>query len=62
MGDAKVNVRRETFQFNDSADADIGTDSYLIDGETVIKTDGGGARSKAGVVRDIERGKVWIEF
>lgn len=53
MGDAKVNVRRGTFQFDNSDAAGIGADCYLVDDETVTTTDGGGARSKAGVVRDI---------
>ena len=67
-GDQKVKVRRGTFQFNNSAGADeltaadIGAECYLVDDETVAKTNGGNARSKAGVVRDIEGGKVWIEF
>lgn len=68
MGDAKIKVRRGTFHFNNSAAADeltttdIGSDCYLVDDETVAKTNGGNARSKAGVVRDIEEGKVWVEF
>ncbi|MEW2917425.1 hypothetical protein AB1A64_10170 [Ruegeria sp. ANG10] len=62
MGDAKVNGRRGTFQLDNCAAADIGADFFLVDDETVTKTDVGGARSKAGVVLDIECGKVWIEI
>ncbi len=67
-GDQKVTVRRGHFKFNNSAAADeltaadVGKECYLVDDETVAKTDGGGTRSVAAIVHEIEGGKVWLEF
>lgn len=43
--------------------ADIGKTCYLVDDQTVAKTDGGATRAAAGRVRDIDPdGDVWIAF
>lgn len=42
--------------------ADIGNDCYLVDDQTVAKTDGTGARSAAGKVFDVDAKGVWVEF
>lgn len=42
--------------------ADVGVDCYLVDDETVAKTDGAGTRSRAGVVRGLEGGGVWVDL
>lgn len=42
--------------------ADIGKVCFLADDQTVAKTSNGGARSPAGIVRQIESGKVFVEL
>lgn len=68
-GDIKVKVRRDGwFRFANSVAgdlitiADIGASCYIVDNQTVAKTDGGATRSVAGKVRDVEATGVWIEF
>ncbi|KPN64261.1 hypothetical protein SAMN04488527_101262 [Aliiroseovarius crassostreae] len=67
-GDTQVKVRRGNFRYLNSAgadeltNADVGKPCYLVDDETVAKTDGGGTRSVAGTLREVEGGQVWIEF
>ena len=65
-GDAHVNARSGTFLFRGATGADeitrteIGKDCFVVDDETVAKTDGGGTRAKAGRVRAVEGANVWI--
>lgn len=40
--------------------ADVGKSAYIVDDQTVAKTDGGNARSVAGTVRDVDTQGVWI--
>lgn len=40
----------------------IGKMAYILDDQTVALTDGGGARSVAGRVRDVDATSVWIDF
>lgn len=68
-GDVKAPVRRDGwFRFaNSSAGdlitiADIGNDCYVLDNQTVAKTDGTATRSIAGKVRDVDAAGVWISF
>lgn len=68
-GDLKAPVRRDGwFRFANSAAADaitiadIGNSCYVVDNQTVAKTDGTGARSVAGKIRDVDAVGVWIEF
>ncbi|WP_282045544.1 hypothetical protein [Roseibium album] len=42
--------------------ADIGSDCYGVDDQTVAKTDGTGTRSVAGRVFDVDAIGVWVEF
>lgn len=42
--------------------ADIGNDCYLVDDQTVAKTNGAGTRSAAGTVFDVDAKGVWVEF
>ena len=42
--------------------ADIGKDCFIIDDETVAKTDGASTRSRAGIVADVDDGGVWVQF
>jgi len=67
-GDLRVKVRRGTWRFaNSSAGdaitlADVGSDCYVVDDQTVAKTNGTSTRSVAGKVRDVEASGVWVEF
>ncbi|MEL7754009.1 hypothetical protein VO57_008850 [Citromicrobium bathyomarinum] len=67
-GDLSVNVRPGTFRFNNSASTDaitiaeIGDVCFIVDDETVAKTDGSGTRSPAGFVADIDDQGVWVRF
>lgn len=68
-GDIKVPVRNDGwFRFSNSAAgdlitiADIGNNCYIVDNQTVAKTDGAATRSVAGKIRDVDAAGVWIEF
>ena len=61
-----VKVRRGCFRFANStagdaiALADIGADCFIVDDQTVAKTNGGSTRSVAGKVRDVDASGVWV--
>lgn len=64
-GDKTVAVERGVFLFaQDSsiAQADVGATCYIVDDQTVTKTDGSGTRSAAGTIRGVEAGGVWVEI
>jgi len=67
-GDVTAPYEKGTFLFANSAGADeitraeIGDNCYIVDDETVAKTDGSSSRSVAGVVADIETSGVWVTF
>lgn len=67
-GDKTVPVRRGLFRFKNSsagdliALADVGADCYVVDDETVAKTNGGATRSVAGKIRDVDASGVWVEI
>lgn len=42
--------------------ADVGADCFIVDDQTVAKTNAGATRSIAGKVRDVDATGVWIEF
>ena len=42
--------------------ADIGKDCFIVDDQTVAKTDGAGTRSRAGRVFDVDADGVWVDF
>lgn len=42
--------------------ADIGKDCFIVDDQTVAKTDGAGTRSIAGKVFDVDADGVWVDF
>lgn len=60
--------REGTFRYANSASgdliatADIGTVCYIVDDQTVAKTDGTSTRSPAGVVVDVDALGVWVRF
>lgn len=62
------NVELGVFQYANSAgvdqitQADIGRRCYVVDDQTVAKTDNGGTRSIAGEVADVDAQGVWVDF
>lgn len=67
-GDVSVEVRKGVFRFGNSASGDlitraeIGDNAYIVDDQTVAKTDGTGTRSVAGKIVDVDAGGVWVAF
>ena len=67
-GDVEVKIRKGTFRFGNSAAADeitaaeIGDDCYIVDDQTVAKTDGTATRSVAGKIADVDSDGVWVRF
>lgn len=65
-GAKTVHVRRGLFRFTNSGGGDaiarteVGQACYIVDDQTVAKTDGGGARSPAGFVEDVDDDGVWV--
>lgn len=66
-GDINVKIRRGVFRWANSAGgdeimgADIGSDAYIVDDQTVAKTHAGNTRSKAGRILGVESAGVWVE-
>lgn len=44
------------------AQADVGAAIFIVDDETVAKTNGGATRSKAGVVEQVDTDGVWVRI
>ncbi|MBD3728755.1 MAG: hypothetical protein IE933_03535 [Sphingomonadales bacterium] len=67
-GALQVEVEKGTFRFANSAAGDaitaaeIGDTAYIVDDQTVAKTDGGATRSVAGKIVDVDAQGVWIEI
>lgn len=67
-GAIRVRLNRLPHQFGNSAGADaitladLGTDCFIVDDQTVAKTNGGGTRSRAGRVFDVDADGVWVDF
>lgn len=67
-GAIRVKVRRGCFKLGNSASADqivlgdVGSDCFIVDDQTVAKTNGSNTRSVAGKVRDVDADGVWVEF
>jgi|APLak6261664116_1056043.scaffolds.fasta_scaffold10739_2 hypothetical protein len=65
-GALTIKVRRGVFRFSNHTDAvtrtEIGQSCYIVDDQTVAKTDGTGTRSVAGKVVDIDGSGVWVEI
>lgn len=63
-----VKVRRGCFRFGNSTSTDlialteVGADCYIVDDQTVAKTNGSSTRSVAGKVRDVDADGVWVEI
>ena len=67
-GDERVDFREGIFHFKNSSAGDaitvaeIGDVCWIVDDETVAKTDGTGTRSPAGFVVDVDAQGVWVRF
>lgn len=65
-GALSVTVRRGVFKFANGADAvaqaNVGTNCYIVDDETVAATDGTGTRSVAGTVISVDSSGVFVEI
>lgn len=66
-GDVKGHVRPGTFRYDNlAADpvviADIGKDCFIVDDQTVAKTNGGNTRSRAGKVVALDHLGVWVSI
>lgn len=67
-GAIRVRVRRGCYRFGNSSAGDaitlaeLGTDCYIVDDQTVAKTNGTSTRSVAGKVRDVDADGVWVEI
>ncbi len=67
-GALKVQISKGTFRFGNSASADlitiadIGNDCYIVDDQTVAKTNGSSSRSVAGKVFGVDSDGVWVTF
>lgn len=67
-GDVNIPYEKGVFGYANSAGADeitradIGNDCYIVDDETVAKTDGGGTRSVAGTIDDLDGATVYVKF
>ncbi|MFK5980870.1 MAG: hypothetical protein QM488_18500 [Rhizobiaceae bacterium] len=65
-GDINVQVKKGIFPFANSAAADeitraeIGDDCYIVDDQTVAKTDGTSTRSVAGKIVQLDSHGVWV--
>lgn len=66
-GDKVIRVRRGRFRWKNSAAgdlitrADIGASAYVVDDETVAKTNGANTRSAAGEIVDVDALGVWVK-
>lgn len=67
-GDLSVTVRQGEFRLNNSAGgdaitiADIGSTCFIVDDQTVARTDNAGARSPAGEIADVDDVGVWVKI
>lgn len=63
-----VETEAGCFQFGNSTStdeitrADIGNIAYVVDDQTVAKTDGGGTRQIAGAIVDVDAAGVWVDI
>lgn len=67
-GDRVVRVQKGVFKYANSAGADeiriadVNSDCYIVDDQTVAKTNGTNTRSAAGKIFDVDENGVWVEF
>lgn len=67
-GVVRVEMERGCFKFGNSASSDeitnaeYGKQVWIVDDQTVAKTNGSSARSVAGICRGVDADGVWVEF
>ncbi len=67
-GDLTLDYRPGVFRYANSAGADaiakadIGAKVFIVDDQTVAKTDGTATRSPAGIVDNVDANGVWVRF
>jgi len=67
-GALSCKVRRGCFKFANSSAGDLivaadwGASCYVVDDQTVAKTNGSSTRSVAGIVRQVDSDGVWVEI
>lgn len=67
-GERRVKTRRGVLRFANSGGADtitraeIGDPAYVVDDQTLAKTNGGNTRSPAGIIRDVDAQGVWVQI
>ena len=67
-GAIRVRCRKGPHRFANSAAgdaiglADVGSDCFIVDDQTVAKTNGTNTRSVAGKVFDVDADGVWVDF
>lgn len=67
-GDKRADIDKGCFRLDNSAAADlitlaeVGSNCYIVDDQTVAKTDGTGTRSVAGKIVDVDADGVWVDF
>ena len=67
-GDLTVRFDPGIFRYENSAAtdlitvADIGSVAWIVDDQTVAKTNGGATRSAAGLIEDVDALGVWVRF
>lgn len=67
-GDKSVRVRRGVFKWGNSAAgdaitiADVGADCFIVDDQTVAKTNGTNTRSVAGKIMGVDTDGVWVQI
>lgn len=65
-GDKRVNARFGVFKFSNSTStdlittADVGSQCYIVDDQTVAKTSNTNARITGGIIIDVESDGVWV--
>ncbi|NJK43807.1 MAG: hypothetical protein HC933_05565 [Pleurocapsa sp. SU_196_0] len=65
-GDKSIKVRRGVFKFNQdpgavSTQANVGTDAFITDDQTIARTNGTNTKSRAGRIMQIDADGVWID-
>jgi hypothetical protein len=67
-GAIKARIKQGVFKFGNSsagdliAQADVGADCYIVDDQTVAKTNGTSTRSRAGIIVAVDSDGVWVQL
>jgi hypothetical protein len=67
-GERVVRIRRGVFQFGNSAGGDAitiahrGAQCFVVDDDTVARTNGSSTRSVAGIIHDVDANGVWVRI